>query len=160
MSTSPDILAIFEEAKEKHLAATHARKEMASVMLRAFQRLISSGSVLDLRFSKENPPPPYLARVRTMRGNDRGTKVFRIVNVVAVEVDPIHPDLSTWIADAVPISEKTGKDMKASTGHGNNQDTVRLHGNVGCEFNLDEPTSAAANRVIDLVAQHCAMTDV
>lgn len=150
-----DVQAIFEDAVVKHDAAAQAKRTMAAVMLRAFQNLLPAESILDLRFSRENPPPAHLVRVRTMRGNDRGTRVFRIVNVVAVEADPVHPDLSTWIADAVPISEKTGKDMLASSGHIAGRETVRLHGRVGVEFHPDEPGAAAARRVRELVAQHC-----
>lgn len=150
-----NIPAIFKNAQVNHDAAMAAKKAMAAVMLRAFQSIMPSGTVLDLRFSRENLPPAHLSRVRTLRGNDRGTKVFRIVNVVSVEADPVHPDLSKWIADAVPISEKTGKDMKGTSHGADSRETVRLHGSVGCEIGLDEPTEKSVSRVIDLVAQHC-----
>lgn len=147
---------MFADAKAKHEAAQAAKRAMATMMLSAFQKLMPAGFILDLRFSKETPPPAHLWRVRTMRGNDRGTKVFRIVNVVTVDADPMNPSLSAWIADAVPVSEKTGKDMKASSGHVGGQATVRLHGNVGCKYGLDEPVEIAEDRVLNLVAQHYA----
>lgn len=159
MSTLQDVRAVFADAKAKHEAAQSAKRAMESLVLNAFQQLMPTDFILDLRFSKDNPPAAHLGRVRTMRGNDRGTEIFRVVKVVAVDADPMNPSLSTWIADAVPVSEKTGKDMKASSGHVSGQATVRLHGNVGCEYGLDEPVEAAEERVLNLVAQHCAVAN-
>lgn len=156
-SAATGVPAIFADALAKHEAAAESKKAMAAVMLRAFQAILPPDTVLDLRFSRENLPPAHLSKVRTMRGNDRGTKLFRIVNVVAVEPDPRYPDLSTWIADAVPISEKTGKDMSGCSHGADSRETVRLHGSVGCNIGRDdEPADAAVARVIDLVAQHSA----
>lgn len=153
MTTVLEIQAIFSAADAAQKEAALTKKAMAAVLLQAFQRLMPPGTLLDLRFSRENPPPAYLTRVRTLQGNDRGTKVFRIVNVVAVDAEPGYPDLSTWIADAVPISEKTGKAMLASTGRSSGRETVRLHGNVGCEYGAEEAPTASASRVLDLLAK-------
>lgn len=154
------VKAVFDNALAAHEAAAKAKEAMAALMLSAFQKLLPPGTIIDLRYSKGNPPPDHMIRVRTMSGNDRGTKLFRVVKVVYVEASPIHPELSTWVCDAVPISEKTGKDMKASPGNGVGRDTVRLHGNVGSERGDHDPLDGAAVRLLDLVAQNIELTGV
>jgi len=152
--TPSDVKAIFEKADAKRREADEARDEMAAVLLQTMRNLLPEGKVLD-RNRRPVPGeriPEYLLRVKTMAGNDRGTHLFRIVSVVRVEVDPTRPELSTWIADAVPLSAKTGNDMKAST-HSRSSDTVRLHGDVGY-LGLDEPIEASRDRLVSLVAEN------
>lgn len=154
MTNTANIQHIFDTARIKAEEASIARETMASALLQVFQKIMPPGTILDLRFGRHNPPPIYLSHVRTLRGNDRGTKVFRIVKVVAVDATPSHPDFSTWIADAVPISEKTGKDMLASSGHSAGHATVRLHGQASCGEHPDEDPGEPVRRLIELIAKH------
>lgn len=145
---------VFARARETHVAAHAARSELAELMLEAMRKLLPSGQVIDL--SPEGGAkalPAYLLRVNTVSGNDRGTKRFRIEEVLSVEPDARSPDLSRWNATAVPISEKTGKDMGAGTGRSAGRATVCLRGSMGCEHGLDEPVEKATERVIELVEQ-------
>ncbi|MBU9200057.1 hypothetical protein KTD31_01395 [Burkholderia multivorans] len=146
------IQAIFSTAYEKRQEADAAREAMAAVLLNAMRRLLPAGTILKL---DQRPIPEYLIRVRTMSGNDRGTRVFRVEQVVRVEADPSHPELSTWICDAVPISEKTGKDMSAATHGANSRTTVRLHGDIGY-LGIEESTEAARDRLLQMVANAVA----
>jgi hypothetical protein len=154
--TPSDIKAIFDDAEAKHDAAAQARDALAAIMLAAINKLVPPGTVLDLRFGRSKPPG-HLARVSTMSGNDRGTKVFRVVKVLSVDAKPGSPELSTWTCEAVPISEKTGKDMLASTGHYSGKQTVRLSGSMSVEWGSDEAPQAAVERVVELVTKElCA----
>lgn len=87
-----------------------------------------------------------------MSGNARGTHTFRIVAVTNVQANAVHPHLSTWVCDAVPISERTGKDIDASTHSAISRSTVRLQGNLGYLSFTDDEKDSAAERVIALVS--------
>lgn len=147
--TENEVKAIFEIASAKREAANEAREQMAAVLLSAMRKLLPPGTLLELN---KRPLPAYLVHVKTMSGSDRGTRTFRVVSVVSVEADATYPDLSKWICDAVPVSEKTGRDMSAST-HAATRSTVRLHGNfgwMGDDASLDE----IRTRLAKLVAEH------
>jgi hypothetical protein len=138
---------IFKTAKVKRREADETRAVMSAVLLQAMRTLLPEGSILTL---DQRPLPEYLVRVRTMAGNDRGSRTFRVVQVVCVTADPYAPELSRWECEAVPLSEKTGKAMSAAT-HSSNRATVRLHGDVGY-LGLDEDVRASRDRLIQLVA--------
>ncbi|KVP75282.1 hypothetical protein WJ96_05865 [Burkholderia ubonensis] len=144
-----DALAYFETARKDHDAADASRRQLGKVLLRTMRALMPPGTLLELN---RRPVAEHLLRVRTMSGNDRKTRTFRVVQVVSIDVDALRPELSTWVCEAVPVSEKTGKDMSAAT-HASSRDTVRLHGDVGF-MGMDEPAEAARDRLIKLVTQH------
>ncbi|MBK3780428.1 hypothetical protein G3A43_09335 [Paraburkholderia aspalathi] len=145
--TEAEVKVILQDATDKRRAADQARDAMAAVLLRAMQKLLPPGTMLDL---KQRRLPEYLIRVKTMSGNDRGTRKFKVVSVVRVDADPAYPDLSKWVCDAIPVSEKTGKEMSAST-HAATRDTVRLHGDFGyCRD--DESVDGVFDRLASLVA--------
>jgi hypothetical protein len=148
--TTEAIKGIFDAAEAKRREADEARKALAEVMLNAMRNLLPAGTMLKL---DQRPLPEWLVHVRTMSGNDRGTRTFRIVNVLTVDADASAPELSKWIAEAVPVSEKTGKDMSGATHGGNSRGTVRLHGNMGWLAH-DEPVEASRDRIIALVAEN------
>ena len=94
--------------------------------------------------------PYWLQRVTTIRGNDRGTNTFVIVSLVAVAINPSHPELSTWSCEAIPISEKTGKPMDGSShGADGNKPTVRLTGDIA----VDHPTIDMSEIFLKVIAQ-------
>ncbi|MEX3984087.1 hypothetical protein AB4Y45_34600 [Paraburkholderia sp. EG287A] len=145
--TPREVKAIFQQADQKRREADAASDAMAAVLLQAMRKILPEGTVIELN---RRPVPEYLLHVRTLSGNDRGTRTFRVVNVVAVDVDPTRPELSKWMCDAVPVSERTGKDMKGST-HSRSSDTVRLHGDVGY-LGIDESIEASRDRLVSMVA--------
>lgn len=145
-----DIKAVFLTAESKRREADAARAALAAVMLQAMRNLLPEGTILKLN---QRPLPRYLVRVSTMSGNDRGTHTFRVVQVISVDADPTSPELSKWVCEAVPISEKTGKDMSAATHGGNSRGTVRLHGNVDWS-SFDEAPNESRDRLVALVADN------
>jgi len=138
---------IFQAALVKREEADAARAALADVMLRAMRALLPAGTLLELN---RRPVPEYLVRVQTMSGNDRGTRTFRVVQVVNVDVDPLRPELSKWICDAVPVSERTGKDMSAATHGASSRSTVRLHGDIGY-LGHEESLESSRDRLLNLV---------
>jgi hypothetical protein len=144
-----EVKAIIQTATDKRRAADSARDVMAATMLRAMQKLVPPGTLLELN---KRPLPEHLVRVKTMSGNDRGTRTFRVVAVVRVDADPVFPDLSKWVCDAIPVSEKTGKEMSGST-HSSTRATVRLHGEFGY-MRDEESEDGVAARLASIVAAH------
>ncbi len=151
--TTEDIKAIFEAAAAKRREADAARTALAAVMLQAMRTLLPAGTMLKL---DQRPLPEWLVHVRTMSGNDRGTRTFRVVNVLTVDADATAPELSKWICEAVPVSEKTGKDMSGATHGGNSRGTVRLHGNMG-HLGMEEEISASFDRLVKLASDNQAL---
>lgn len=148
---STTVQTLFDAAAEKQREADKARVALASVMLQAMRACLSPGTVVKLN---ARPLPEYLLRVSTHSGNDRGTKTFRIVEVTGVDVNVATPELSTWSCTAVPISEKTGKDMSGATHGADSRQTVRLKGDMGCLLPDDDGTATVARlvkRVADAV---------
>lgn len=144
-----DVQAVFDIALAKAEEASAAAETMAEVMHCAIQNLLPSGTILELN---RRPLPEYLTCVRTINGNDRGTRTFRVVQVTGVGANPLHPDLSKWICEAVPISEKTGRDMRGSTHGADSRSTVRLCGYFG-NIGLDEPEQKMLDRLTGWIAK-------
>lgn len=142
------VRALFDAAAEKQREADRARDALGAVMLRAMRLRLPSGTIVKLN---ARPLPEYLLCVRTVSGNDRGTKTFRIEEVTGVDVNAASPELSTWRCTAVPISEKTGKDMSGASHGPDSRSTVRLQGDMGCML-PDDAGEATANRLVKLVA--------
>lgn len=148
-----EINAVFATARITDRAAAAAREELASVMLTAMRNLLAPGTVIKL---DAHPLPEYLLNVRTMSGSDRGTKTFRIVEVTRVNACPYAPELSNWHATAVPISEKTGKDMSGATHGVSSSTTVSLQGDLACPMLDDVVDSSALDRLMARVAENTA----
>jgi len=142
------VRAIFDTAAEKQREADKARGALATVMLQTMRTRLPGGTIIKLN---ARPLPEYLLCVHTMSGNDRGTKTFRIEEITGVEVNVTTPELSTWRCTAVPISEKTGKDMSGASHGPDSRPTVRLQGNMGCLLPDDDGT-ATMERLVKLVA--------
>lgn len=106
--------AMFSDAKS---AASHA---IAAVL----SNKVKVGDVVDLREIETRRCGHYQA-LRTYRGRDHGTRVFRIETAPIVDFFAHTPILSTWTCEATPVSEKTGKDMDGAAGH-NSRKTVTL----------------------------------
>lgn len=151
--TAPEISSIFATARITDRAAADAREALASAMLLTMRNLLAPGTIIKL---DARPLQEYLLNVRTMSGNDRGTRTFRIVEVTGVCACPYAPELSSWHAEAVPVSEKTGKDMSGATHAVASGATVRLHGDMGCTMLDDIKETTALDRLVALVAKNTA----
>ena len=148
-----EINAIFATARITDRAAAAAREELARVLLQTMRTVLAPDTVIKL---DTRPAAEHLLNVRTMSGSDRGTKTFRIVEVTHVSACPYAPQLSTWHATAVPISEKTGKDMSGATHGVASSTTVTLQGDLVCPMLDDVVDSDATDRLMALVAAHPA----
>ncbi len=120
-----DILAAAVAAAAASDAATAA---LATLLREALHKRLHDGVVIDIAVTRETPE--YLRSVRTVKGNDRGTRRFRLVGSPDVEVIPRQLTGAKWECRAVPVSEKTGKDMSAATHGADSRDTVRLRGGI------------------------------
>jgi hypothetical protein len=123
-------------AKAAKAALDTAKNELELQLETVMARLIKPGMTIQ---RKQRGSPIWLARVRTMRGNDRGTNTFLIVTAPKVKANPGNPEMSTWSVEATPISEVTGKHMKGSA-HGANasHDTVLLVGDMYLDLAIDD----------------------
>ena len=151
--TQLEIGSLFATARITDLAATTARNNLAAVMLHAMRNLLVRDTIINLGAQQR---PEHLMTVRTVRGNDRGTKTFRIVEVTHVTAYPYAPELSTWSAIAVPISEKTGNEMRGTTSSTDSSATVTIQGDIVCTMLDDIADTCATDRLMNLVAQHAS----
>jgi hypothetical protein len=125
MSQLTELLADAIRTRTAADAASRAVREHLCAKLR---ELIPPGTVIDLRQRKL---PGYVVGLKLIGGNDRGTHLYRIDAVAAVDEDVNYPPLSYWECDATPLSEKTGEPMSARAGNNRGQrTTVRLRGAV------------------------------
>jgi hypothetical protein len=148
---SQDIKDIFENACAAQAIADAATNALGARMLSAMKAVLSSGTVINLR---QRPIPEYLLCVRTLKGNDRGTRTFRILEVTQVQVNASNPELSRWEATAIPISEKTGKDMSGTTASSNVGSSVTIYGDMGYMFESDADGRASFERLVNFLAEH------
>lgn len=118
-------------AETTHRAASDAKDAMAARLAEAARAFIYPGRVVDLRDFRALEE--CFVNVKTRRGNDRGTRVFRIESFPRVEVNATHPILSSWRCDATPISEKTGKAMSGSSHGADSRDTVEIGAHLVCD---------------------------
>jgi hypothetical protein len=124
-SDSPDsdrpleerVLAAVKEAERAADMSAKAEKALATALREVVELLMPEGTVVDLR---ARPSPEWLRNFKTMKGNDRGTHVFRLVGRPRIEVNTTHITMSRWWRDAVPLSETTGKEMSGRT-HGHDR---------------------------------------
>jgi hypothetical protein len=150
-----DVLYLVDLAKKAQSRADAAREQLADVILEGLRREIPRGSIIDLRQHGALKNRPYLWGLRTVGGNDRGTKIFRVEQILSVEVNVAHLPLSKWFCEAVPVSEKTGKDMAAtvakSYGH-NSKTVVRMSGDLGYDYGMITPDDdAATGRLLKMI---------
>ena len=120
-----DVLDRAVQASDAAAVAEAALREMLQTALRARMQV---GLVVDV--TPRVGLDEHLRSVRTIKGADRGTRVFRIDSGPVVEVDPRHPTCAIWTCRAVPISERNGKDMSGATHGANSRSTVTLKGNI------------------------------
>jgi hypothetical protein len=125
---------LIKDAQAAHDLARTKRSAVEESLLEALRQIIPSGMIINTRALGQQPD--CVLTLKTVTGNDRGTSIFRVERICSVEVNLTHLSLSKWVCEAIPISEKTGKDMSASSGnsrHGT-RNNVRLQGYVllGC----------------------------
>lgn len=133
--TDKDILYLSELAKQAKIEYEQRKEVTEQKMLEWLRERMPVGTEINIKYcSREKAPrPPYLMNVKVMAGNARNTGLFRIEEIRDVELHPSYPFMSTWSCYATPISETTGKDMKATAGHSLNGPAkyITLHGHMG-----------------------------
>ena len=133
------IATLYESARLAKTQAQITKDVLAAAMLDWIREQLPVGTLIDLRHKPENPLPIHLRNIKVMSGNDRKTKIFRIERIRFVEPDATHPDLSTWSADATPISMTTGKDMSGLAGNSRHaREFLGLKGSFGFETYCDD----------------------
>lgn len=150
-----DIATILDEAIRAADVAEAAEVALCEALQTALRTRMPVGLVIDLTPVRDMAE--HLHATKTMKGADRGTKVFRIESAPTVEVNPRHPTHATWTCRATPISERTGKDMRAATHGCDSRSTVTLKGSI---FSAYLPPAASAHehaarerqRILDFVA--------
>lgn len=124
------IFTTIDEAEKAHRAAASANSSMSAVLTEVMRKLIHPGQTIDLTYDQSKDWDLWLINVKTMRGNDRGSKVFRIESEVTVEANPHAFELSRWSCEASPISS-TGKVLSGrSHGADGNRSTVKIVGSI------------------------------
>lgn len=135
-SSEKSVLAALKRCEDADKIASDAKKGLAIQLACALGKIIYPGLVIDLNNCKELLQ--CFKTVRVMRGNDRGTKIFRIESFPVIDVVPSLVTGSSWMCEATPISEKTGKDMDGSArGTSANRSTVALRGDILMEPHTD-----------------------
>jgi hypothetical protein len=125
---SKDIATLLDEAVRSADAAEAAEVALCEALQTALRARMPVGLVIDI--TPVRGLAEHLHATKTMKGADRGTKVFRIESAPVVEVSPRHPTHASWTCRATPISERTGKDMSAATHGCDSRSTVTLKGSV------------------------------
>lgn len=125
-----NVLADLHAARKAESVRKSAIANIEQALTEAMRKLLPTNSVIDLEIVENTPS--FLMSVVTLQGSDRGTKLFRIENVLRVDIDLLHPNLSRWHADAIPLSRKTGKDMSGRPGNKRSaaRTTVRIAGYI------------------------------
>lgn len=118
------------EAAMTHKAALIAKDAMNANLTTIMRKLITPGQIIEIGYDQFRELNIWLLDVKTIRGNDRGAKKFRIESEVTVEAQPDSFELARWSCEATPIN-KLGKAMSGrSHGADGNRDTVKLVGGI------------------------------
>ncbi|MFK4706230.1 hypothetical protein ABIC83_003069 [Roseateles asaccharophilus] len=142
-------LQLIEEARATLQAAKEAQERLAAALTESLRHRMHIGQIIDLNQRGLVRDSMHLACVKTFRGNDRGTRVFRIESLPTVQVDPTFLDLAKWTCEATPISEKSGKDMSGSSHGPNSRETVTLLGDLFLVPDHDQTAEEAHKAEID-----------
>lgn len=144
--------ALFDEAERKSREASSATARATAAIQSSFVRLLPPGTVFDLRDRRNRDFPDYLRSVKTIGGKDHGSQIFRIEQITQVRFDPSCPELATWEANAVAISEKTGKDLDGRVAHSlsNRGKCVSITGALCIAHSPDETVDEQIARMISM----------
>lgn len=152
MTKSTELKAALATAISTAEAAAVAKSSLESLLVSALSAVLHDGADIDLR--RRPGMPEHLVGVRTIKGNDRGTRLFRQVGAVVVDLHPIHFSGAKWECRAVPVSEKTGKDMSGATHGADSRETVRLRGDIfALTLHDDRTDEARIERLLSAVAE-------
>lgn len=158
MSTphSIELQRLYDAAMQANAVADTTKAALMAMVRQAMVTLLPVGAVFDLRERKQ---PAWLFNVRTQRGNDRGTRIFRITAPPRIELDVAFIELARWTCSAVPISEVTGKDMSGKAHGADGAGGVWISAQV-CEVSHSELTGQAYHdhcmQSIKAVIEHAA----
>lgn len=156
MDLTPEQLKdMMAQAGAAQAAADASARALEQVLHQALCRLVPPGTVVDLR---DRNLPSFLTTLKTVHGADRGTHVFRIERINGVALRAHTPTISQWSCDAVPISEATGQDMRATAGNsrGGSRTTVSMSGHLS-QDRLGESLAKEMERMLkELTGPPCA----
>jgi len=132
--TNQTILDLADAAKQARIKFDLKAEAAENKILEWLKERMPVGSIINTKGipNRDNPRPPYLLSMTIMRGNARGTGLFRIEKIRNVELNPNHLHLSRWNCEVTPINEKTGHDMSAASGNKRSStEFVTLRGYIG-----------------------------
>lgn len=135
---------------------------LGKAMLGVLRRALPPGTIIDLRPGGPGRHVDHLRTLKTIGGNDRGTLLFQIDQVLDVRPNLTHLELSRWECTAIPLSPTTGKPMKATAGNAKfspDRETVRLVGSVGADHGPDEDPDLPFQRFLALDGSMQASND-
>lgn len=131
MIKKEQVLQSIKDAEEAHKISTKTTNALNDVLAQIMSKLIMPGLIINLRFEKGGDIKPWLLWTKTIRGNDRGTKLFRIETYPRIDSKAGQFDLATWECEATPISETSKLPMSGrSHGADGNRETVKLTSNI------------------------------
>lgn len=147
------VLGAMEEHDTHYAAWSETRDELATLFARVVSAWVHDGVILNIR-DRNTKPPRCLMLVKVASGHGRGAENFRVVGSPSVEVGASgDPVISYWTCSAVPISQKTGRDMSGRPGNSvRTDDTVTLRGHLFVHSG-DETAEAERDNFIRMVAQ-------
>lgn len=121
-----------ERAEAAAIEYRAAKEDIERVLTTSLQKVFKVGDVIYIGrlFSERKMNPCFLRAVAVTLGNSRNTPHFRIASMPVVTVNMGYLDMTKWRCEAVPISEKTGKDMSGNTHGCRGKNTVILEGDM------------------------------
>jgi hypothetical protein len=130
------VMSACAKAKAAKALLDTAKSELAAQLENAMALLMAEGTIVQRHRGGD---AFWLHRMKTMRGNDRGTNTFEIAGKPVVHVNMSNPELSTWSVEAIPISEKTGRPMSGAT-HGSKarHNAVSLSGDMSIDLHTED----------------------
>lgn len=141
-------LQLLQAAQFAQREADRLTESLVAAIKSELAQALRPGAQISLR--RERGMPMFLQDVKTIRGADRGTQLFRLAGHVTIDMMPNRLSEAKWEASAVPISEKTGKDMSGRSHGANSRDVVRLRGSIFPLFMEAHPDDA---RLLQMLAE-------
>ncbi|TAL65861.1 MAG: hypothetical protein EPN79_11980 [Burkholderiaceae bacterium] len=149
MYNEPAIAPMEDEvlgALEAHDATHAAWEETQRDLRKLFEKVLSAwlypGAELN-NFDRDRPP--CLLPIRIVAGNAHNALKFRVAEDPYVVVDDRgDPVMSKWSVRAIPLSNKTGKEISGNTVNGQSKDgSVTLTGTMFPQFMFRDLTGPA-----------------
>lgn len=106
-----EVLGALEEHDQAFSAARATRDALSPLFEKTLSAWIHDGAILDTMIRTIDTPRCLLG-IRVVSGNARGATTFQIVGPITIDVaEDGDPSRSTWRANAIALSPRTGKPM-------------------------------------------------